>query len=228
MVKIDDAFKTSAERAYEVIAEGILTNTLMPGQKLTRKAMAEMTGVSTISVMEALHRLERDGLVESRPHYGSQVIRMTPAVMKDRYEIREAIECHVVRILSRSIKPAHVESLLRVAEEVDRMALADHTSVAFWGKHGEFHLMLAELTACESLVESLRKTSLFILLQMAHAAVRESRGPAENHAEIVKAIASGDPDFAEKVMREHVERYWTAVAQTPPASRQQPRGSHHE
>src|SRR5512143_4178650 len=112
MTTVDDAFKTSAQRAYEIITEGILTNALKPGQKLTRKAMADLTGVSTISVMEALHMLEREGLVESRPHYGSQVIRMTPTVMKDRYELREAIECHVVRILSKSITPGQIDSAL--------------------------------------------------------------------------------------------------------------------
>ena len=217
MSTVDDGFKTSAQRAYEIITEGILTNALRPGQKLARKAMADMTGVSTISVMEALHRLEREGLVESRPHYGSQVIRMTPAVMKDRYELREAIECHVVRILTKIVTPAQVDSLLRFGEELDSMALADHGSVEFWEKHGEFHLMLAELTGCDSLVESLRKTSLFILLQTAHMAVRLTSGPPENHAEIVNAIASSDPDFAEKVMREHIERYWSAVGNTAPS-----------
>jgi DNA-binding GntR family transcriptional regulator len=211
MIKIDDAFQTSAQKAYEIITQGILTNVLTPGQKLTRKAMADLTGVSTISVMEALHILEREGLVESRPHYGSHVVRMTPAIMKDRYELREAIECHVVRILSKSIAPGQVDNLLRLGDELDRMALADHGSVDFWEKHGEFHLMLAELTGCESLVESLRKTSLFILLQTAHMAVRLTSGPPENHAEVVRAIASRDADFAEKVMREHIERYWSAV-----------------
>ncbi len=212
---VDAQFKTLAERAYEGIRDGILAGTLKPGQKLTRKAMAEMTGVSAIPVMEALHRLSNEGLIESRPHFGARVVRLTGAVMKDRYELREAIECHVVRILARALTPPQAEELLAMARETDEIARESRGDPRFWDSHSRFHRRLAELTECQSLVEVLQKTSLFLILQRAHLAVRLTHGAAENHEEVVKAITSGDPDAAEQAMREHIGHYWAAVRQMP-------------
>jgi DNA-binding GntR family transcriptional regulator len=208
-------FKTLAEHAYENIRDGILTGALKPGQKLTRKAMAEMTGVSAIPVMEALHRLNSEGLIESRPHFGARVVRLTSDVMKDRYELREAIECHVVRILARALTPAQGEELLTMARETDDLARESPGDPRFWDSHSRFHRRLAELTRCQSLVEVLQKTSLFLILHRAHLAVMLTHGAAENHEEVVKAVMSGDPDGAERAMREHIGHYWAAVRQMP-------------
>ena len=213
--RLDTDFKTYAQSAYESIRDAILEGTLKPGQKLSRKAMAEMTGVSTIPVMEALHRLKNEGLIESRPHFGARVVRLTNTIMKDRYELREAIECHVVRMLARMLTPAQGDELLAMARETDTLARENRADPRFWESHSRFHRRLAELTACESLVDVLQKTSLFLILQRAFLAVKLAHGAAENHEQVVKAIVSGDPDIAERAMREHIGHYWAAVRQMP-------------
>ena len=66
MVKNEEnLFKTAVDVAYDIIKDKILSGELKPGMKLSKRKMAEITGVSVIPVIEALNRLEADWLVES-------------------------------------------------------------------------------------------------------------------------------------------------------------------
>jgi len=200
------AFRTSAEVAYDLICSRILSGEFPPGTKLSRRKMAALTGVSIIPVIEALHRLEDEGLVESKPQWGSRVIELTPEVISDRYALREAVECQVVRILCNRLKDGDFTLLHTMAMRLDDCQTSHQIDDQYWEEHYAFHLKLAQHTNHPSLVEALRHINLFNLLEKAeltaqriHAAI-----PADNHQRIVRAIETGDPDIAEREMREHI------------------------
>ena len=199
-----DGFTTATQQAYAIISRQILTSRLTPGQRLPRRTMADLTGVSTVAVIEALHRLETEGLVESRPHLGARVVSLDAELIRDRRELREAVECHVARILATRMTEEQTRDMLHMAESVDRHAGSEETYDLFWEKHHAFHLRLAELTDCQSLVDALRKIGFFLLLQRLHTTVHMTRTRPEDHTSIVRAIMSGDPVAAQECMRRHV------------------------
>ena len=215
----NDNFKTATEKAYELIAHAILNGRLAPGAKLTRRAMASFTGVSTIAVSEALYRLDAEGLVESRPHIGARVVSLSDEVLRDRYQLREAIECHVVRVLATQMTEIQAAEAADLARAIDRYAESEQTQELFWERHYDFHLKLAAFTGCKSLVDALKKIGLFLLLQRAHlTVVLAERNRHEDHVSIVDAIISRDPDAAERTMRSHLSHF-------PAIVRYQSRGS---
>ena len=59
---------TEADRAYRILQNSILMGELKPGEKITRRQMAEIAGTSVIPVTEALQRLESSGLVTREPN----------------------------------------------------------------------------------------------------------------------------------------------------------------
>jgi DNA-binding transcriptional MocR family regulator len=67
----EENFRTAAESAYTVIRQKILAGEFKPGEALSRRKMASVTGFSVIPVGEALKRLEEDMLVESSPKWGA-------------------------------------------------------------------------------------------------------------------------------------------------------------
>ena len=66
----EEVFQTAADVAYRIISQKILDGEFPPGMKLSRRKMAEVTSVSVIPVIEALKKLEEDGLVESKAAVG--------------------------------------------------------------------------------------------------------------------------------------------------------------
>lgn len=201
------SFKTAAEKAYEIICEKILSGEFPPGERLTRRAMATLTGVSTIPVIEALHRLENEGLVESQPHFGAQVISMDEATIRDRFILRMAVECQVARILAIHRTEQQVNRLLLLAKELDETPRTPNDEELCWSRHYHFHLRMAEFTGCKSLVQSLTRLGLFdILRRSINTYVNRYGviGPKQHHEKLVTSIATGDPDEAERKMREHI------------------------
>lgn len=198
-------YATAAERAYRIICDAILSGKLPEGQKLSRRDMAKLTGVSIIPVIEALHRLENEGLVESRPHWGSRVVQPTHEFIRDKYALREAVECQVVRMLCGMIRAPQIAELMEIAREIDAMQQSGDME-SFWDKHYQFHLRMAQFTNCQSLVDSLHRINLFYLLKRAELEAQQILNtiPRDNHERVVKAVAAGDPVNAEEEMRVHI------------------------
>ncbi len=204
MLKSDT--QTAAQHAYIVMRDSILDNSLAAGVRLTVRAMAELTGVSVIPVIQALHRLEEEGLIETFPRWGSRVITLDNETIRDRYLLREAVECQVARILATSHSVFQADELTRMAVRLDELVAAGSLEEEFLDKDHEIHSKMAEYTGSKSLLRSLARINLFRLMQKTreHIILRRVGLPADLHGRLVRAILSGDPDTAEKAMREHI------------------------
>lgn len=208
MSSTSNEFRTAAETAYEAIRGEILCGKLQPGEKLRRREMANISGVSVIPVIEALHRLEEDGLVESKPLWGSRVIVSTPEKILDACAMRLAIECQAVRMLATGISPEEALQLRTLAQELDKQLKI--TSGKKPGKeiavqHTRFHSQVVEFTRCPSFVRALRRINLFEIIQnLSVSQPAAPSHPADWHMKIVAAIATQSPDKADAAMRTHL------------------------
>lgn len=199
--------QTASEKAYKVIRQNILNGNLPPGASLPRRKMSKLSGVSVIPVIEAMQQLEADGLVRSKPRWGSYVTPVTQKEILDSYALREAIECHAVRILTQKWIPDREQRLRRLARNVDESPYSSEENVSrTWDAHYLFHRALAEETGCDSLVRALDKINLYALLVRAVVVHRQTSDPPPKdwHNRVLDAIARGDPTCAEEMMRIHI------------------------
>lgn len=196
---------TLATRAYEALRREITTGTLQPGDRLVRRDIAKRLGVSTIPVIEALLRLEQDGLVESKPNCGARVRPLTLDTIMNECVVREAVECQVARLVAERVDDRGVVELTASAERLDSMMKrADPGSVIGMELHMEFHMRLAAIAGYPLLAEQLEAVWLRHLMQLNWVNAVILPVPENWHAKLVQALASRDPDAAEAVMREHV------------------------
>jgi DNA-binding GntR family transcriptional regulator len=198
--------RTAAEHAYVAIRDAILECALQPGARLTVRAMADLTGVSVIPVIQALRRLEEEGLIETFPRWGSRVITLDNETIRDRYLLREAVECQVARILATGHSADQAEQLTRMAVRLDELVAARDLEGEFLARDHEIHSKMAEFTGSKSLLRALARVNLFRLMQKTreHIILRRVGLPNDLHGRLVAAILAGDPDAAEKQMREHI------------------------
>jgi DNA-binding GntR family transcriptional regulator len=83
--------------------------------------MCELLGVSRTLVREALRQLEAEGLVQILPYRGPIVARLTPAEIRELYEVRAALEGVAAR---RCAEHASAAQLAELAKSVERMVAA--------------------------------------------------------------------------------------------------------
>ena len=61
------------EKVYAVVREDILNGRFSPGERMVETRLAEEVRISRTPIREALHMLEREGLLESIPRVGYRV-----------------------------------------------------------------------------------------------------------------------------------------------------------
>ena len=201
-----DAEGTLSRRVYLVLRDDLVAGRLKPGERLVRKAIAERLGVSTIPVIEALYMLEIDGYVENRPLNGCRVRTLTIEEIDNDLMLREALECQAARLCAERITAEDVERLLKRAAQVDRFIRADTPDPTLGSQiHLEFHLELARLSGCAVFGELLKKVWFQRYMRLnSIKAIRFLPIPDGWHQTLVSHLKSGDPDAAERAMREHV------------------------
>ena len=190
---------------YTVIEEKILTGVFRPGEPLTEARISEETGASRTPVREALHRLERDGLIRTLPNRSAVVVGITREDLADIYEIRRRIEGLASRRAAERITEDAKKTLQEIVEMqeffatrgADKLKELDH----------EFHDAVYALCDSRILVSNLsrlhRQTGFFRRCSL----FAEGRAAASvsEHRAIFEAIAAGDGDAAERLTVLHIE-----------------------
>ncbi len=196
------------ERVAGELRERIQQGRLRPGQRLVRRTLARELNVSPIPVIEALHKLEQEGLVEHQPNVGARVRPLTMEQLLDDLVLREAIESQVARLLVNRLGPEPLGDLRRRAEALDA-AMQTGRDADGTGTHGhaDFHIELARLTGRRVLVQEGRRLWSRRFMQFAWvSATRVNAVPPDWHRRLVDAIAGGDVAAADEAARHHVRR----------------------
>lgn len=191
-------------KASRLMRRDILSGKLQPGQKLTRRTLAEMYGVSVMTILEALYRLESDGLVESKPMYGTRVRPLTHEAFVGEQTMREALECQSARLCAANLKDDNVYAELKELADILDQSMGLHSDQDCREKHAEFHVKIALVSGVPVLAEEIRKIFMRWFMWATWRSAQEVRTPDDWHNTLLRELRSGDPDRAEAAMRLHV------------------------
>lgn len=192
------------DEMYEKIYAAILEHRLHPGTKLGEDRLAKIFNVSRARVREVLSRLAHEQIVDLYPQRGAFVAKPTPAQAMDVMEARRLIEPAVLRRLVATLTPDKLTRLRQHQElELDARRREDRRAVVRLS--GEFHQLIAELAGNTALSRSMRELStLTCLIIFLYDAPTSASCRADEHSEIIEAIARRDADRAEKLVLKHL------------------------
>lgn len=192
-----------AESIYNKIMERLLAGEILPGQILNRRSLAEEFQVSVAPVLEALVRLEQEGLVETIPRKGTQVRLIRQEDVRGQFILRDAIESKAARLYWGAPLAEGLEELRPLARQVDR-APADH--LEDWKTEILFHRELVLLAGVPALTDAFdRSMTLNHFYAMARIIPAREASARDNHEALLERLAgAADPDRAEGIIRAHV------------------------
>nr|WP_284619483.1 GntR family transcriptional regulator [Rubrivivax pictus] len=197
--------ENAQDEIYEKITAAILEHRLHPGTKLVEERLAEIFGVSRARIREVLARLAHEQIVELYPQRGAYVAKPTIEQARDVFEARRLIEPAVIRRLVDTLTPDKLEQLRRHQDlEMDARRRDDKRAVIRLS--GEFHSLAAELAGNSALARSMRELSVLTCLMIfLYDAPTTTSCRADEHSQIIDAIAKRDAARAERLMLEHLE-----------------------
>lgn len=197
--------KTIRQKAYEYLREGILSCEIKAGERLAETVLAERIGVSRTPVREALHTLEREGLVEALPRIGYVVCPISEEEVSELCEIRLALEGVALRWALQK-DPDKLVAGLRENIDLCERRIESGDIKAFVTLDAQFHEWISRVAGGKRLMEMAQSVRRHMLRYRIQSIYREEtvKRAIAGHKMIIAAIEKEDKRGAHRALRVHI------------------------
>ena len=223
---------TLSERAYYEIKRMIAQREILPGAALVLQPLATKLGMSRMPVVEAIRRLERDGLVTLVPQWGATVKVWSVDEIREAHAIRRALEGEAARLFVKRATAQDRRRLVELSDRFDRWATKDTFKCD--EADLDLHLHIVRSTRYQRLYELVENSKIeTMIISGISLALNESmdkrvKGYAKGvgiHNAVVKALLGKDPEAAASAIWKHIDASLEGILKLDEAmrSRQQRR-----
>jgi DNA-binding GntR family transcriptional regulator len=194
---------------YESLKKRIIHHSLKAGDPLNEAILSKELGISKTPVREALQQLEKEGFIENIPGKGAFVSRISVQDIREIFEIREILECEVIRrvAMKGNLNRSDAEAVRKKFENSE-MEGNKHGKSQFKAGH-QIHTFIFELFGNKRLLEYYKRLQDHIerlrLYFFDQDYQERSEQSFREHLEVLDALISQDPQRAEKAIRDHLQ-----------------------
>ncbi len=194
------------DRAYERIKHDIMTCAITPGTEVSEPQLCTHYRLGKAPVRMALIRLAHDGLLRAIPRRGYMVTAITLKDIHDVFELRLMLEpqaAHMaagkvdvqrLRVLDEACRPGYQSDDIKSITRFLEANKAFHVAIAQATGNGRLAIMVSQLL-----------DQMTRLLHLSLGLRNRSQEMQHEHRALVKALARGDSETAERISREQIE-----------------------
>lgn len=195
------------EQVAAKVGNRIVAGELAPGARIGEQELADEFGLSRGPVREAIRILEREGLVQVLPRRGAIVTQLSPAELREVFEIRAGLFDIAVRKVIQE-RPPELLAVMRAG--LQRLqALADDPAGGDAYAETTYRLILicARFAGNERLRRMIAALSLQSLRysKLGLASVQRRRRSLQLWKQAAKALERGDADAMMRLARQRSE-----------------------
>jgi len=204
-VNLND-YKPLREVIFNTLREAIIIGELKPGERLMEVQLAEKMGVSRTPVREAIRKLELEGLVDMVPRKGAHVADLSVKDIMDVLEVRASLDGLATALSASRITEDELKELKHVQTQFISYVEKDNLNGSI-KKDVEFHDIIYKSSRNDRLIQiinNLREQVLrFRVIYLKDFS--SSKEIIKEHAEILEAISSRNPEAAQKTAQKHIK-----------------------
>lgn len=195
--------KSVSDVAYHGIRQMLTNGELLPGQRLSQSRLARNIGCSPMPVVEAMRRLESEGLLVKESRKQARVRKLTREDLDGLYLLREALETVLARLAAERIMEPESQVLQELGRTYERAWETDQQEPE---ADINIHRQIAEFARCPLLKGELDRFMLIERTAGCHLTSKPRRsGHPHMHRAIIQAIVDHDADSAEYLMKKHIQ-----------------------
>jgi DNA-binding GntR family transcriptional regulator len=190
-----------AGTVYTRLRNAIISAELRPNSRLVEDEIADWLNVSRTPVREALFLLEKEGLVER--HHGWLVREHNLAEIRERLECRLAIEGYATHLAAVRISKINIDELRTLA---DAMETPGTSRLEMNRLNDRFHKIITDSADNATLanLHNQTKVNYWNLNVPVIFSPDADQKDHEHHRALIEALAAGDGDKAEAIVRGHI------------------------
>jgi len=210
--------KTAADAVYEQLKEDIITLYYKPGEKLSEVKIAQRYNVSRDPVRKGISRLVQEGLLVSKPQYGTIVCGLSVKQGQEICDIRLILEVYAIKMAIGHIPEEKLAVLLEDLGKAKK-ALAqdsDEATNLIYKLDGEMHAAIWDFCG-NSMIGNIIKSydSIVRRIQISNIMYHERKqGTMAEMEEIIIALRNNNEKRAEDAMRLHITNIKKTLVQT--------------
>jgi DNA-binding GntR family transcriptional regulator len=199
--------KSLGEHVFESLKHSIVRGKISPGEWLVESHIAETLGISRTPVREAIHKLEREGLIERQARGGFTVLGFKRDDIEETFGIRSVLEGYAARLAAIKHDAKELEDLENKIDEfqnaLDRKKMDLLPTI-----NTEFHDLLYGLSKSPKLINMINhlRDQIYRYRQMILKERKFATTSNQDHKKMLKYIRRRDAEGAERLVREHILR----------------------
>jgi DNA-binding GntR family transcriptional regulator len=201
------ARKSLGEHVFDSLKQAIIRGNMSPGEWLVESHIADTLGISRTPVREAIHKLEREGLIERQPRGGFTVLGLTRDDIEETFGIRAILEGYAARLAAIKHQEKELALLERKIEEFEKCMqkkqLDNLTRI-----NTEFHELLYALSKSPKLVHMINGLTdqIYRFRQIILKETKMAKISNDDHKQMLGFIRKRDADGVEALVRAHIIR----------------------
>jgi DNA-binding GntR family transcriptional regulator len=198
--------QTYSDQVADYVKNLILSGNLAPGAPINEVAIASELSISRAPVREAMQILVREGLIESLPQKGKNVMALTAKQIENSYFTGGVLEAAAVAQALNQYTDQDIAKLERIVAKMKVVANKNGLVSDLAPLDNAFHDLLFSRIDNELVIELCRRSCQGIskfLLYKHWVKLYPPKKVYERHKEIVDALKTKDPQIVECVIREH-------------------------
>jgi DNA-binding GntR family transcriptional regulator len=199
--------KSLGEHVFESLKHSIVTGKISSGEWLVESHIAETLGISRTPVREAIHKLEREGLIERQPRGGFTVLGLTRNDIEETFGIRCVLEGYAARLAAVKHNEEELEALEKKIEEFQN-ALDRKKMNLLPAINTEFHDLLYSLGKSPKLISIINglRDQIYRFRKMNLKEEKFAATSNQDHIQMLQSIRKRNAQDAERLAREHILR----------------------
>ena len=200
--------RSLGQDVYEKLKQAIVKGDLPPDSRLVESRMANVLGISRTPVREAIHKLEREGLLRHNPSGGFFIVGLTRSDIEETFGIRSVLESYAARLAATHHKGEEELDPLDQKIHEYQLHLDQGNLKALLRINTEFHGLLYALSRSPKLIKMISdlQDQIYRFRQVLLNTEEHARISNEDHKLMLKLISKRDLEGVESLVRKHILR----------------------
>jgi DNA-binding GntR family transcriptional regulator len=189
------------------LKQAIVRGDFSPGNRLVESRIAEAMGISRTPVREAIHKLEREGLIRKLPRGGFSVSNLTHEEIEETFGIRSVLESYAARLAAIKHQRQELEPLEEKIEEF-QYHLNRGEMEALLQINTQFHALLYAMSRSPRLIKMINdlKDQIYRFRRIILKIETMAKTSNDDHRQMLSAMKKRDADRVETLVKQHILR----------------------
>ena len=203
-------FRTKEELVADYLRERIISGVFPRGSRLKQAEIAERLKLSITPVREALKILEAEGYIASDSYRGARVVPFDSSASSEILQLRLLLEERLVQAVVEKVTDEDLRELHKLEQEFEQAFDAGDRALAR-GVNYRFHRRLYDIADLPHTLHFVQILWARYPFDLINAVEGRGKQAAEEHDQILQALAARDAEAAVKAMHTHIASGWTVL-----------------